>query len=215
MPNLENLKKQAKQYLRWHRERHYPVAAVIRATLPRFRHLADREVLDAPFSLADAQELVARQNGFDRCTALKTGAQAMSNPTGTISERPYLRGTEAVLYVSNFAASLTFFTEKLGFTVDFAYGDPPFYGVVARDKARLCLRLVSEPVFIGNIRQREELLSASITLDSAADIKQLFLDYQAAGVAFHQTLKTQPWGTRTFVVLDPDGNLILFAGPGD
>ncbi len=31
MPNIENLKKQAKQYLRWHRERYYPVAAQIRA----------------------------------------------------------------------------------------------------------------------------------------------------------------------------------------
>ena len=30
MPNLENLKKQAKLILRWHRERHYPVAAQIR-----------------------------------------------------------------------------------------------------------------------------------------------------------------------------------------
>jgi hypothetical protein len=31
MPNLENLKKQAKLYLRWHRDRYYPVAARIRA----------------------------------------------------------------------------------------------------------------------------------------------------------------------------------------
>lgn len=139
----------------------------------------------------------------------------MNNPAGTISERPYLSGTEAILYVSDFAASLAFFTEKLGFTVDFAYGDPPFYGIVERDKARLCLRLVPEPVFVGDIRRREELLSASITLDSAADIKALFLEYQAAGIAFHQALKTQPWGARTFIVLDPDGNLILFAGPGD
>ncbi len=126
MPNLENLKKQAKQYLRWHRERHHPVAAVIRTTLPRFAHLADHEVLDAAFSLADAQELVARQNGFDRWTALKTGAKTMNNPAGTISERPYLSGTEAILYVSDFTASLAFFTEKLGFAVDFAYGEPPF-----------------------------------------------------------------------------------------
>ena len=214
MPNIENLKKQAKQYLRWHRERHHPVAAVIRATLPRFRHLADRKVMEAPFTLADAQELVARQNGFDSWTALKTGAEDMNTPAGTLSERPYLSRTEAVLYVTDFAASLTFFAEKLGFTIDFAYGDPPFYGVVERDKARLCLRRVSEPVFIGDVRQREELLSASITLNSAADIKQLFLDYQAAGVSFHQPLKTQPWGTRTFIVLDPDGNLILFASPG-
>jgi hypothetical protein len=41
MPNLENLKKQAKLILRWHRERHYPVAAQIRAHLPRFLNMPD------------------------------------------------------------------------------------------------------------------------------------------------------------------------------
>ena len=45
MPNIENLKKQAKLIVRWHRERHYPVAAQIRTDLPRFRHLSDPEVL--------------------------------------------------------------------------------------------------------------------------------------------------------------------------
>jgi hypothetical protein len=65
MPNLENLKKQAKQYLRWHRERYYPVAAEIRAALPRFQHLNDSQVLEANFKLSDAHELVARQIGFD------------------------------------------------------------------------------------------------------------------------------------------------------
>lgn len=130
-------------------------------------------------------------------------------------ERPVLTGAEPVLYVTDFSASLAFFTQQLGFAVDFTYGDPPFYGVVARDRARLCLRLVREPVFLGDIREREELLSAAITLDSAAAIEQLFLDYQAAGVPFHQVLKTQPWGARNFILRDPDGNLILFAAPGD
>jgi uncharacterized glyoxalase superfamily protein PhnB len=36
---------------------------------------------------------------------------------------------------------------------------------------------------------------------------------RANGVAFHQTLKRQPWGAKNFVVKDPDGNLLLFAGP--
>ena len=84
-----------------------------------------------------------------------------------------------------------------------------------RDNAQLALRLVCEPVFVGDIRERAHLLSASITVDSAAEIKQLFLDFQAAGVRFHQPLRKQPWGARNFIVLDPDGNLILFAGPGD
>ena len=82
-----------------------------------------------------------------------------------------------------------------------------------RDSARLALRLVFEPVFAGDVRKREHLLSASITVATANEIKQLFLSYQAAGVSFHQALKREPWGAKTFIVSDPDENLILFAGP--
>jgi len=28
-------------------------------------------------------------------------------------------------------------------------------------------------------------------------------------------LKKEPWGARTFIIQDLDGNLILFAGPAD
>jgi len=75
------------------------------------------------------------------------------------------------------------------------------------------LRLVLEPVFVGDVRKRENLLSASITVATANEIKQLFLTYEATGVSFHQALKKEPWGARTFIVADPDENLILFAGP--
>lgn len=214
MPNLENLKKQAKQYLRWHREGYHPVAAEIRAALPRFQHLDDSTVMQAAFKLADAQELVARQQGFESWQALKSGAPAVSNQTNQ-TVRPILSSTAAQLFVADVMASCAFFTEKLGFAVDFVYGEPPFYGQVVRDKAQLALRLVCEPVFAGDIRQREHLLSAGVTVDTAAEIKQLFLDFQAAGVSFHQTLRKEPWGARNFIVLDPDGNLILFAGPAD
>jgi len=215
MPNIENLKKQAKQYLRWHRERYYPVAARIRAALPRFRHLGDRQILDANFRLADAQELVARQRGFEGWQALKSGAHAMPHEAGQNAPRPFLSSTSAQLFVADVKASCDFYTTKLGFRIDFVYGDPPFYGQVTRDHARLALRVVGKPVFVGDVREREHLLSASLTVETTDEIKQLFLSYQAAGVRFHQTLKTEPWGARTFIVLDPDGNLILFAGPAD
>lgn len=48
---------------------------------------------------------------------------------------------------------------------------------------------------------------------AAAEIKRLFLECRAAGVDLHQPLRTEPWGARTFIVQDPDGNLLLFAGP--
>ena len=214
MSNLENLRKQAKQYLRWHREQYYPVAAIIREHLPRFRQLSDREILAAAFRLADAQELVARKEGFEGWQALRTGAYTTMSQTHPHSQ-PILTSVAAHLYVRDLKASTGFFTTKLGFTIDFVYGDPPFYGQVHRDNARLNLRMVCEPVFVGDIREREHLLSASITVSTADHIKQLFIDFQSAGVRFHQTLKKEPWGARTFVVIDPDGNLILFAGPAE
>jgi len=129
--------------------------------------------------------------------------------------RPVLSSTEAQLFVADIKASCDFYTDKLGFTVAFVYGDPPNFGQVARDHARLNLRMIDEPVFVGDIREREQLLSASLTLATADDIEELFLSYQAAGVRFGQTLKKEPWGASTFIVIDPDGNLILFASPAN
>jgi catechol 2,3-dioxygenase-like lactoylglutathione lyase family enzyme len=215
MPNLENLKKQAKRYLRWHRDGYYPVAAMIRETLPRFRHLNDSQVLKAEFKLSDAQELVARQLGFEAWQPLKAGAATMKRQAKSTTPSVVLSSTEAQLYVANVKSSCDFFTLKLGFAIVFVYGDPPFYAQVRRDNARLNLRLVCEPVFVGNIRIREHLLSATIMVDTAAQIKQLFAEFDRAGVPFHQTLKKEPWGAKNFIILDPDGNLILFAGPAD
>ncbi|HEY3972412.1 MAG TPA: VOC family protein [Candidatus Sulfotelmatobacter sp.] len=139
----------------------------------------------------------------------------MTHEAGRTITRPVLTSIAAQLFVADIKASCDFYTDKLGFTVDFVYGDPPFYGQVTRDHARLALRVVGEFVFVGDIREREHLLSASLTVGSADEINQLFSTYQAAGVRFHQTLKEDTWGARTFIVGDLDGNLILFAGPAE
>jgi catechol 2,3-dioxygenase-like lactoylglutathione lyase family enzyme len=215
MPNLDNLRKQAKQYLRWHRDGYHPVAGEIRAALPRFRNLSDAQILDSPFKLADGQELVARQMGFETWQALKTGASAMQPEPKQPHAKPILASTESVLYVSDFKRACDYFVSKLGFEIEFRYGEPPFYGLVKRDRARLCFRLVCEPVFVGDVREREHLLSASITVATAAEIKELFQEFQSAGVDFFQNLKKEPWGARNFIVRDLDGNLLLFAGPSD
>jgi uncharacterized glyoxalase superfamily protein PhnB len=52
-------------------------------------------------------------------------------------------------------------------------------------------------------------------LDTHEEIEQLFREFQAAGVTFFQALRKEPWGAQTFIVKDPDGNLLLFAGPGE
>jgi catechol 2,3-dioxygenase-like lactoylglutathione lyase family enzyme len=116
---------------------------------------------------------------------------------------------EPQLFVTDLNAACAFYTDRLGFSVAFAYGEPPSYAQVYRGGARLNLRVLDEPAIDAALRAREDLLSASIALDVA---EPLFLEFQSAGVDFHQELRSEPWGARTFVVADPDGNLILFAG---
>jgi uncharacterized glyoxalase superfamily protein PhnB len=218
MPNLENLKKQAKLILRWHRERHYPVAAQIRGLMPRFLEMRDSEILAASFTLRDAQEMVARQQGFDSWQALRTGLSATSRKIKKVKGSPSkatIVNAEPQLLVADIKRSCEFFCKKLGFSLVFSYGNPPYYAQVGRDAARLNLRRVEETVIHSTARDRGELLSVSMTVATADEIKLLFLEFQSSGLTFHQTLKKQPWGAKNFVVKDPDGNLLLFAGPAN
>ena len=139
----------------------------------------------------------------------------MSNSTAQTTTRPVITAVAAELFVSDIQKSCDFFTQKLGFTVVYTYGEPPFYGQVKRDAARLNLKHMDRPVIDPELREREQLLSADMVVDTADEIKQLYLEFQKAGVEFQQTLMRQPWGAKNFVVRDPDGNLLLFAGPAD
>lgn len=212
MPNSENLRKQAKLYVRWHRERYFPVAATIRRFLPRFRDLPDRGVLEANFKLSDAQELIARKHGFTSWARLIEGIKYLSAPTESSARTSTIMAAEPQLFVADIEKASRFYVQKLGFKLAFSYGEPPFYAQVFRDGGRLNLRKVDGPVYDGGFRTRErDALSATLTLD---DAKPLFLEFEGAGVTFHQALRTEPWGARTFIVQDPDGNLIAFSGHG-
>ena len=215
MPSLENLRKQAKLILRWHRDRYYPVAAQIRAVLPRFAHLSDPEILAQPFKLSDAQEMVARQAGFESWQALKAGIVTMPEPAGQTATKPIITATVAQLFVDDIKASCDFFVDKLGFKIVVLYGEPPFYALLKRDRGLICLRHVDRPVIDPELRDRESLLSSDMGVDTAQEIKQLYLEFQAKGVTFAQPLRKEPWGARTFIVKDLDGNLLLFAGPAE
>src|SRR5262249_19785303 len=97
------------------------------------------------------------------------------------SSRAFLTVAEPQLFVADIKAACDFFMEKLGFAVEFTYGEPPYYAQVKRDAARLNLRCVKEPVIDPALRDREELLAASLTVATAAEIEQLAEEYAAAG----------------------------------
>ncbi|MES1195886.1 MAG: VOC family protein [Steroidobacter sp.] len=212
MSNIENLKKQAKMVLRWHREGRLPIAERIRNSIPRCANLTDVEILSQPFQLADAQELIARENGFDGWQEIKTGVSKMHVEETKASVTAKLLGAMPQVFVRNVAESCKFYVEKLGFEITFTFGSPPFYAIVKRDGAVLNLRYIDTPVYDEGARLRDDVLAANIVVKN---VKQLYLEYQASNVTFRQPLCHQPWGARDFIVEDPDQNLLLFASRND
>lgn len=125
-------------------------------------------------------------------------------------DTPRLVAAEPMVFVTDMARAVAWYTGKLGFRVAFLHGEPAFYGQVERDGARLNLRHADLPAMGAEFRARtEDALAAAIAVEGAA---ALFLEFEAAGAVFHQRLREESWGARTFIVADPDGNLLLFAG---
>jgi len=208
MSRLDIYRKQAKQLVRWHREGNHSIGGRIRG-LARYQTLTDREALALEFPLREAQEIIALEAGYASWAAFKV---AMANePAQTSSTSPALRLTRAVpvISVANVEAAAGFFKNTLGFSIDFLHGEPPFYGSVSRDGACVHLKFVHEPVLTVGAQDRDGFIVAFIQVEN---VKALYAEYLAAGAGFDQKLKKQAWGGRDFIVRDPDGNGLCFAG---
>lgn len=113
-----------------------------------------------------------------------------------------------ILFVRDVKASAAFFSEKLGFAVDFLYGEPDrFYGSVSRGDACLHLRFVHRPNFTELAAREVSLILATIEV---SDVRALFEEFNSRGVDFTQLPTRQEWGGTDFHVRDPDGNVISF-----
>lgn len=207
MLTLETYRKQAKLLVRWHRDGNYSIGERIRI-LPRYSTFTDRDALAHRFTLAEAQEIIAREAGFGSWSALKSVCRPA--PTEPRPEAPLrLESAIPVLFVADVTKSAAFYRDKLGFTVEFLHGHPPFYGSVARDNARLHLKWVHQPVFGPGRVHEEGLIMAFLPTEN---VKALYAKLSGAGVEFNQKLTRQPWGGTDFHVRDPDDNILAFVG---
>jgi catechol 2,3-dioxygenase-like lactoylglutathione lyase family enzyme len=205
---LQEFKTQAKLLVRWHRERNFSVGGRIRQ-LSRYKDLSDAETLSLPFPLDEAQEIVALEQG---CASWAELMERVGNtPTPQRAEPSVPRVTKGmpVLLVSDVGVAAEFYRDKLGFAIDFLHGQPPFYGSVSRDEACIHLRFVEQPQVVVEHRAEEEVISAFLAV---TNVKALFMEYEAMDVPFVHRLREEPWGQSSFIVRDPDGNCLCFAG---
>ena len=206
--SLENFKKQAKLLVRWHRQRNYSVGGRIRQ-LSRYQELTDSEALALPFPLHEAQEVIALEQGYPSWAELREGLTKAPRSARTAPAASRLMKGIPVVFVSDVRVAAEFYREKLGFAIDFLHGQPAFYASVSRDEACIHLRFVHQPVFVAGLREQEQLLSGFVAV---ANVKRLFTEYETRNVPFVHRLKKEPWGQSSFIVRDPDGNWLCFAG---
>ena len=126
-----------------------------------------------------------------------------------VALRPSIGAAKPQLWVRDLQIALDFYTWKLGFKITILYGEPPFYAHVERDGATFIFRCVDRPLIDDALRKEETLLAAEMSVD---DVKALYQEYQSNGVPMVRGLKKEPWGAKNFIIKDPDGNMLLFAG---
>jgi catechol 2,3-dioxygenase-like lactoylglutathione lyase family enzyme len=122
-----------------------------------------------------------------------------------------LNSVVPILFVRDVPTSANYFRDKLGFAIDFLYGDPPFYGAVSRDKVCIHFRCVHQPNFAELAAREASLILASIEVP---DVHALFKELEDRGAVIAQAPTRHPWGGTDFHVRDPDGNVISFVSFG-
>lgn len=163
-------------------------------------------------TLRDARFSDVDLSGVSISDANITGLTVMGHDVGALiaAQEAGPMVAEPQLFVPDLDAALAFYVERLGFSVAFSHGQPATYAQVRRGGWRLNLRRVEGPVLDAGFRAREtDALAATLTL---RDARALFETYSAAGLTFRQPLRREPWGAMTFIIEDPAGNLIAFAG---
>jgi len=206
MATIETYRKRAKLLVRWHREGNYSVGGKLRQ-LERYRDRTDREILDNPLPLTLAQEVIAVEAGFADWATLKAETAGTVGVPRPDAGAPVMKRVTPILFVRAVALAAEFYSEKLGFEIDFLHGKPPFYGAVSRDGVCLHLRHVQRPNFADLAASEHSLILATIEV---SNVKALFEEFKARGVDFPQGLVKQAWGGTDFHVRDSDGNVISF-----
>ena len=117
-----------------------------------------------------------------------------------------IRQIAPVFFTTDLPGTLAYYGDKLGFACSGTYGDPPFYGIVARDGRAVHFRSV-DAIATDAEKYAEELLDAYLLVE---DVDGLYAEYGAKGVEFARGLGDMPWGLREFVVKDCDGRLLAF-----
>jgi predicted enzyme related to lactoylglutathione lyase len=120
-------------------------------------------------------------------------------------------GIAPYFLVPDVVASANFYRDKLGFTYDRFWGDPPHFCMVRRAGVTIMLAQVEEnapgAVRPNGAAQNDDAWDAYVWVE---DADALYAEFTGKGVTIGRPICDQPYGCRDFDVLDCNGYRICF-----
>ena len=121
---------------------------------------------------------------------------------------PSITAAAPQFLVDDLDRSLDFYQRRLGFTRDFVYEG--FYAGVSRDRAVIHLKCAPKLDAERAHRRSGEHLDAFLVVTG---IDELYAELVGREAPVIGQVERRPWGTRDFLVEDPDGYVLCFSEP--
>src|SRR5262245_27535545 len=118
----------------------------------------------------------------------------------------HVTGITPQFLVDDLDRAITYYRDKLGFSLDFVYQS--FYAAVSRDGFAIHLKEAPKLAADREYKKQNEHLDAHI---SVSGVRNLFSELQMRGARVIRPLEEQPWACIDFYVEDPDGYILCFS----
>ena len=115
-----------------------------------------------------------------------------------------IKGMSPQFLVTDINRSIEFYTNKLGFEVNFRYED--FYSGIIKDGYSIHLKLATPAIEERENKKKNEHLDILFSVDQ---IEALYEDFRNQSIEIIQPLREMPYG-KEFYIADPDGYIIAF-----
>jgi catechol 2,3-dioxygenase-like lactoylglutathione lyase family enzyme len=117
---------------------------------------------------------------------------------------PYIKTMSPLFVVANLEKSIAYYTQQLGFSIDFRYED--FYAGIIKDGCSIHLKLGSPNKEERVLRKEKEHIDLTF---SVSQIDDFFAVVKTKGLNIIQPLREMPYG-KEFYIADPDDYLLSF-----
>ncbi len=119
-----------------------------------------------------------------------------------------IQGLSLQLRTVDLDRAISFYVDKLGFTVSFRYED--FYAGLETCGHMIHLKLIDSPDPGVDFVREGGHMHLYIVVD---DIDSVFESVMQSGVSVTEEITERPWDMKEFVIEDPDGHTIYFSQP--